>query len=91
MNNIETLNNNQWDCTFKGIKIFEELTAALLLVGVGLLVYNFLVQDHATFAGLLQTLFFAFWIGLFGLVSSILMSTIFFIRARTTCRTRQVS
>ena len=91
MDSVETLKTNRWDCTFKGIKLFEEITGVLLLIGVGLLVYSFLLQDHLNLAGTLQTLFLAFWIGVFGLVSLMIMSTIFLIRSKTTCRTKSVS
>ena len=70
----------------KGIKIFEEIFLGILIIGIVFLIYAWTQSDNLPFAALLQILFVGSWVGLFGVIGSIALPTLFFIQRRKACR-----
>lgn len=76
----------RWDCLSKGIEVFEGISAALILIGVGLAFYAVHVLEQASVGGFLLFLSIASWIGVLGLACLVLIPVLLLVRAKTSCR-----
>ncbi|MDA2910971.1 hypothetical protein MYX04_08580 [Nitrospiraceae bacterium AH_259_D15_M11_P09] len=76
----------RWDCLLKQVERFVGIVAVLLLISLGLELYARLIQEQASFAGLLLLEFLASWIHVLGVSCLALVPVLLLVRARTSCR-----
>ena len=72
-----TIGNEKWDSIEKGIKTFEEVFVGVFVIGMIFLLYGWMNLDHISLPALVQFLFVSSWIGVFGLVTAIVLPVIF--------------
>ncbi len=76
----------RWDCLLKHVEGFVGIVVVLLLIGLGVELYVRLIQEQASFAGLLLLQFLASWIHVVGVACLALIPVWVLVRARMSCR-----
>jgi len=73
-------------CIEKGMKIFEEVFLGVFVIGMIFLLYGWMNLDQISLPALVQFLFVSSWIGIFGLVTAVVLPVLFALLGKRLCR-----